>query len=164
LTFATKLYCGSNIELEIIDASKASDVDCEEKKSECLPDTKAAQNLMKCFLLSLSYASNIGGSGSLVGTPPNLVLKGFYDQNYPNGGLNFLTFMIYSLPCGFLMIIVSWLLMLFVWLPRHYFVRVFTNIRDLILRRKTPHVPNEVKEDKLKKFIREEYEKLGPLK
>jgi len=115
---------------------------------------------MKCFLLSLSYSASIGGSGSLVGTAPNLILKGFYDQNYPNGGLNFLTFMLYSLPCGILMIFISWLIML----PKQNFIRVFTSIRDLILRRKKPQAPNEVKEDKLKKFIREEYEKLGPFK
>jgi len=129
-----------------------------------LPETKAAQNLMKCFLLSLSYSASIGGSGSLVGTAPNLILKGFYDQNYPNGGLNFLTFMLYSLPCGILMIFISWVIMLLIWLPKQNLIRVFTNIRDLILRRKKSQVPNEVIEDKLKKFIREEYEKLGPFK
>ena len=119
---------------------------------------------MKCFLLSLSYSASIGGSGSLVGTAPNLILKGFYDQNYPNGGLNFLTFMLYSLPCGILMIFISWVIMLLIWLPKQNLIRVFTNIRDLILRRKKSQVPNEVIEDKLKKFIREEYEKLGPFK
>ncbi len=120
---------------------------------------------MKCFLLSLSYAASIGGSGSIVGTAPNLILKGFYDQNYPNGGLNFLTFMLYSLPCGILMIIVSWLLMLFIWLPREYFLRVFTNLRDLVTGRKNKkHDSSEIKEDKLRDFIQEEYRKLGPFR
>ena len=30
--------------------------------------------------LAIAYAANIGGSGTLTGTPPHLVLKGMLDQ------------------------------------------------------------------------------------
>ena len=48
---------------------------------------------MKGFCLSIAYAASTGGAGSLVGTPPNLVLKGYVELNYPNSNLSFLTYM-----------------------------------------------------------------------
>lgn len=137
-----------------------------------LPDTKAAHDLMKCnsyilpfinlrdliflylgFLLSLSYSASIGGSGSLVGTAPNLILKGFFDEYYPEAGLNFFTFILYSVPAASLMIISSWLALSFLWLPRKYLVGCF---------RKNTETKNS--NNRLTDFIRTQYENLGPLR
>ena len=72
--------------------------------------------------MTLSYASSIGGSGSIVGTAPNLILKGFYDNNYPDDGLNFFTFMVYSVPCAILMIVSTWFVLSLYWIPKKYIV------------------------------------------
>jgi sodium-dependent dicarboxylate transporter 2/3/5 len=83
-----------------------------------LPDTIAAKKLMKGFCLSIAYAASTGGAGTLVGTAPNLVLKGFVEANYPNSKLSFLTYMAYSLPVSFIMITLSWFSLVLLWLPR----------------------------------------------
>ena len=70
------------------------------------------------YCLSVTYAASIGGSGSLVGTAPNLILKGFYDVNYPKAGLNFFTFLIYSVPTAVIMTLITWLIISFIWLPK----------------------------------------------
>ena len=68
--------------------------------------------------MSISFSASIGGSGSLVGTTPNLLLKAFYDEYYPSADLNFLSYMVYGLPAAAIMIIISWIVMSFMWLPR----------------------------------------------
>jgi sodium-dependent dicarboxylate transporter 2/3/5 len=75
---------------------------------------------MKGFCLSIAYAASTGGAGTLVGTAPNLVLKGFVEANYPNSKLSFLTYMAYSLPVAFVMITLSWVSLILLWLPRKY--------------------------------------------
>lgn len=95
----------------------------DEEKNEIvikgeLPNTSAARKLMKCFLLSLTYSASIGGSGSLVGTAPNLILKGYFDEYYPNAGLNFFSFMLYSTPAALLLITLTWMTLVLYWLPK----------------------------------------------
>jgi sodium-dependent dicarboxylate transporter 2/3/5 len=35
-----------------------------------------------CLLLGIAYGCNIGGMGTLVGTPPNVLMAGFFEQEY----------------------------------------------------------------------------------
>ncbi len=76
------------------------------------------KNLHTAFLLACSYSASIGGFGSLVGTTPNVILKGFIDDNYPEIRLNFLNFIVFALPISIVLILVSWLLLVIIWLPR----------------------------------------------
>ncbi|CAF0969591.1 unnamed protein product [Brachionus calyciflorus] len=121
-----------------------------ENDEKDLIKTPAAVNLMKCYTLSVAYSSSIGGIGSLVGTSSNLLLKGFFDGQYPDGGLNFLTFMAYSMPNLIVMVFATWFYMAILWLPRNSF-RLSRN-----------KVGKE--SDLLKKSIEEKYSKLGPMK
>ena len=50
------------------------------ENDEDLADTQAARNLMKGFCLAIAYSASTGGAGSLVGTTPNLLLKGYMDD------------------------------------------------------------------------------------
>ena len=56
-------------------ATKAGDDDDDE-----LAPTEAATKLMKGFCLAIAYSASTGGAGSLVGTTPNLLLKGYMDD------------------------------------------------------------------------------------
>ena len=87
------------------------------KKNDDVIKTKTAFNLMKGFCLSIAYSASIGGSGSLVGTTPNLILKGYFDSNYKDGGLNFVTYMAFAAPVSLIMIFVSWIVICLMWLP-----------------------------------------------
>jgi len=83
-----------------------------------LANTQAARHLMKGFCLAIAYSASTGGAGSLVGTTPNLLLKGYMDDKYPDGGLNFLTYFAYALPVSIIMITSCWIVLAFLWLPR----------------------------------------------
>ena len=62
-----------------------------EKSAGDIPiDADENKTLRVAFFLSIAYASNIGGTGTLTGTGPNLVLQGIMDEYYPN--LNDLSF------------------------------------------------------------------------
>jgi di/tricarboxylate transporter len=85
------------------------------------PDTQAARNLMVAFLLSISYASSVGGNGTLVGGTPNLILKGYFDSRYKDGGLNFITYLAFALPLTILMVAFMWIVICLMWLPTSEF-------------------------------------------
>jgi len=96
-------------------------------------------------LLSSAYAATIGGIGSLVGTAPNVILKGFFDENYPDAKLGFLTFMLFSLPVAIVMILIAWVWLTIRWLPREYVS--FSNKGD--------------NQDELKELLQKKYKELG---
>lgn len=45
-------------------------------------DPRSAEGLGLALMLGVAYASNIGGMGTLVGTPPNALLAGFLAETY----------------------------------------------------------------------------------
>ena len=83
-----------------------------------ITETKLAKSLIKGFCLSIAYSASIGGCGTLVGSQPNLILKGYFDKNYQDVGLNFLTYSAYFLPNTIIMIFLSWIILCFLWLPK----------------------------------------------
>lgn len=116
----------------------------EEQYKNCYENSKKARSLATCkirlfliyiknwkiylilswhtgYLLSCSYASTMGGLGSLVGTSTNVFFKGYYDQNYPEYNLGFLNFFAYALPVSILVILVTWAFLIVRFLPREYF-------------------------------------------
>ena len=78
----------SGTALEVIN-SEIDQIATENQSAEQIEDelsdanilaTKQAKDLMTGFCLSITYSAGIGGTGSLVGTTPNLLLKGHYDE------------------------------------------------------------------------------------
>ncbi|RNA06658.1 solute carrier family 13 member 2, partial [Brachionus plicatilis] len=112
--------------------------------------TPAGKKLMKGFCLGIAYSASVGGSGSLVGTTPNLLLKGFFDTNYPDGGLNFLTYLLFSLPAAAMVVLASWIVLAVIWLPKS----------ELMFFKKKPKTAAG---DQLKKMIKNRYDQLGPI-
>ncbi|MBK8397413.1 MAG: DASS family sodium-coupled anion symporter [Leptospiraceae bacterium] len=55
-----------------------------------VPDSEknAMENFGVSLMLSIAYGASIGGLGTLIGTPPNAVMKAFFDKN----GLDSITF------------------------------------------------------------------------
>jgi len=45
-------------------------------------DAAPARNLGVCLLLGIAYSASIGGIGTLVGTPPNALMAGFFAETY----------------------------------------------------------------------------------
>lgn len=64
------------------------------------------------ILLGIAYAASIGGSATLVGSPPNLIAAGLYEEHFPGEiQLNFLNWFIMALPLSLIFFILtySWL-------------------------------------------------------
>ncbi|KAH8038823.1 hypothetical protein HPB51_003326 [Rhipicephalus microplus] len=66
------------------------------------------------MLLSVAYSANIGGTGSLIGTGSNLVLKGLMDDLFPDcTELTFATWMLYNVPTMLICVFIGWIYLQF---------------------------------------------------
>ena len=85
----------------------------EEPVAEVLPDKSFSnkEEVERNFLLlSIAYASNIGGTGVLTGSPPNLVVPDSLTKNFgPDTGLTFASWMAFAIPCMLVCTIIAWL-------------------------------------------------------
>jgi len=94
------------------------------------------------MMLAVAYSANIGGTGTIIGTPPNLILMEFMTQ-YTGHPLNFGSWMAFTLPSVLLNLLILWfVLQLFFIGPKKMFKQ-------------------EKKETQVTKVIRERYEALG---
>lgn len=58
------------------------------------------------LLLGLAYASSIGGTATLIGTVPNMVFLGFYNNAFPGSGMiNFSRWMFFGVPMSALLFV-----------------------------------------------------------
>ncbi len=72
-------------------------------------ETKVYQSLGLVLMLGLAYSASIGGVGTLIGTPPNIILAGLYKELYPkNEGISFFKWMLAALPLVFIFLPLVW--------------------------------------------------------
>jgi sodium-dependent dicarboxylate transporter 2/3/5 len=72
-------------------------------------DTPAAANFATCLMPGIAYASSIGGLGTLIGTPPNLVLKGVLSAHGVEIGFG--QWVAFAMPLVVVYLFVAWLLL-----------------------------------------------------
>ncbi|MCG3121465.1 MAG: Sodium-dependent dicarboxylate transporter SdcS [bacterium] len=91
----------------------------------------AASNFRTCMMLAIAYAASIGGLGTLIGTPPNLIFVSATAKLFPQAPhVNFLQWLTFGVPLVLLFIPITWLV-----LTRGLFPiteNLFTGGRDLI--------------------------------
>lgn len=69
-------------------------------------------NFGLCIMLGIAYAASIGGTGTLVGTPPNIVLAGTLARIYPDAPrIGFGQWMFFAVPFMLVFIPITWLLL-----------------------------------------------------
>lgn len=77
--------------------------------------TKQDRRFSLSIMLGIAYAANIGGVGTIIGTPPNMVMVGFLQNEY-DISVSFLQWMLIGIPFSIIMItilywvLVKWLL------------------------------------------------------
>jgi sodium-dependent dicarboxylate transporter 2/3/5 len=74
-----------------------------------------ARNFGLCLLLGVAYGCNIGGMGTLIGTPPNAFLAAFMEDQY-GIEISFVTWMLFAVP-----LVAIALPVLYVVLTRHVY-------------------------------------------
>lgn len=71
-----------------------------------------SRNFSVALLLGVAYAASIGGVGTLIGTPPNIVLAGVLTRLYPDApAIGFVQWMSFGVPVVLLFLPVTWLLL-----------------------------------------------------
>ena len=89
------------IALNVLDQAAATDLPAERKR-----------RLSVALLLGLAYSASIGGLATLVGTPPNLIFKGYFEAAYPDAPpISFAGWMAKALPFSLLLLMLAWLLL-----------------------------------------------------
>jgi len=66
-----------------------------------------ASNFGVCLMLGIAYAASIGGMGTLIGTPPNVLLAGTLERSY-SVEVSFLGWMAFALPVVVVFVPVTW--------------------------------------------------------
>ncbi|CAF1309623.1 unnamed protein product [Adineta steineri] len=111
------------------------------------------QQLKTAFLIAVAYAAAIGGLATLVGTGPNIFVKGFTHDFYASGAhafeISFTNFLLFAFPIGFVMLILCWL-----WLQLLY------NHRELLpwLKKSKDEIASQ---KHLQSVLKEQYKELG---
>ena len=87
------------------------------EKDEHLASAKSSFGL--ALMLAIAYACSIGGTATLIGTPPNLIFSGIYEKLFPQSPpIDFLTWLKIGFPVSVLFLPVIW-----VYLTRFYSVK-----------------------------------------
>ncbi len=60
-----------------------------------------------CLLLGIAYAASIGGLGTIIGTPPNLLVVSFMKQSY-GIDISFVDWMMFGIPTVVVMTMLAW--------------------------------------------------------
>ncbi|XP_032901749.1 solute carrier family 13 member 5-like [Amblyraja radiata] len=111
-------------------------------------EQREQERLRKMLSLCVCYSASIGGTATLTGTGPNLVLKGQFSQIFPDSGdiINFASWFGFSFPNMLIMLTCCWL-----WLHL-----LFLGVKFQSCRRKNSPV-----EQAAYGIIQEEYHNLG---
>ncbi|XP_042889594.1 solute carrier family 13 member 5-like isoform X4 [Penaeus japonicus] len=111
----------------------------------------AATMLRRSLLLGVAYSANIGGTGVVTGTSPNLVVMAVLSDSFSEPtGLNFATWMAFNVPGMLVCVLLAWL-----WLQ---FLFMGLCGRKSSIQQTTPE-----REAAVKRLIREKYRQLGPI-
>ncbi|XP_043335087.1 solute carrier family 13 member 3 isoform X2 [Cervus elaphus] len=139
----------------------AEDKDCPEEAEapmDLQPTSKKEEeyrrNIWKGFLISIPYSASIGGTATLTGTAPNLILLGQLKSFFPQCDVvNFGSWFIFAFPLMLLFLLLGWLWISF----------LYGGITLRGWRKKKSELRTDA-ENRARDTIREEFQSLGPTK
>ncbi len=83
------------------------------------------QRLLTALMLGIAYSCSIGGTGTLIGTPPNLAMQRIYQITFPGAPeISFAQWLLFALPLTLTMLMSTWLIIAY-----RYTGRGFTRLQ-----------------------------------
>ena len=80
--------------------------------------TKGDQNFALSIMLGIAFAANIGGTATLIGTPPNSVMLAFLNKNYQTD-IGFFQWMLLGVPFATALLIICYFVLVKVFFPNN---------------------------------------------
>ncbi|MGB3682822.1 MAG: DASS family sodium-coupled anion symporter [Rubrobacteraceae bacterium] len=71
---------------------------------------QGASNFATCLMLAIAYSASIGSLATLIGTPPNLFMASFLEEEY-DVSIGFGTWMLVGLPLAVVFMFITWVLL-----------------------------------------------------
>lgn len=144
-------------EMQFLASSEGGHAEDAEAPMELPDDSKEEEhrrNIWKGFLISIPYSASIGGTATLTGTAPNLILLGQLKSFFPQCDVvNFGSWFIFAFPLMLLFLLVGWLWISF----------LYGGMSWRGWRKKKSQIRADA-EDQAKAVIQEEFQNLGPIK
>nr|XP_055024660.1 solute carrier family 13 member 3 isoform X1 [Misgurnus anguillicaudatus] len=135
------------------DRPDVTDISDQKSQEEVRREAEYQMKVWKGFLICIPYSASIGGTATLTGTAPNLILVGQLKSSFPECDLiNFGSWFIFAFPLMLIFLFVGW-----VWIA---FLYGGLNTRLCINK----HDERAAAEAKAKSVIDEDYKKLGPIR
>jgi len=78
------------------------------KQTQQHADVNADSPFATALMLSIAYAASIGGTATLIGTPPNAILAGVIETNF-GYSISFVQWMAFGVPLSITMLFLTWL-------------------------------------------------------
>ncbi len=89
------------------------------------------EHFTPALLLGIAYSASIGGIGTLIGTPPNALLAGYFAEAY-GVGIGFADWMMMAVPLEIILLVIAWLVLTRVVFPIR--VKELTGVEEMIGR------------------------------
>lgn len=111
----------------------------DENESAIQGTEKQKRFFSLCLMLSIAYAANIGGTATIIGTPPNTILVGFMKEQY-GIDITFSSWLLVGLPFMLTLLLICWAV-----------------LTKLVYPSKLGHLPNS------QRLIENEFIRIGPI-
>ncbi|WKX99006.1 hypothetical protein Q1695_014122 [Nippostrongylus brasiliensis] len=124
-------------------------------KSGMSPSSDCDRGFCKCLMLATAHASLIGGTGTLNGSTPNLVLVSALERSYgyQDTRINYLSWMTFSIPPMLFYLLSTWLVVQIRFRGLRSLTEMFDGVR----------AQNHFDDNGVQQAIQSEYRSLGPM-
>ncbi|WP_350271167.1 DASS family sodium-coupled anion symporter [Brevibacterium sp. CBA3109] len=124
---------------KVVGGAIAADADRADPDKDTGLGTAVRSNFGTALMLGIAYSASIGSLGTIIGTPPNLFLVGYLEENH-DISIGFGQWMLVGVPLSIVMMVIAWFLLV-----------------KVLFKPEIDEIPGG------RELIRDELKKLGPM-